>query len=222
MSIPEHCCEVEPEDWDPKVKRDPEFHCTGGGGRDDTYCYDITFYEPYTLDEFVGWILKKKPNEFGDIEVRIHPNPKSMCVISYDKGNAYGSKEYDEIKDKVILSGSCRSGWWRSDYSFTLAGDHEEKERNEPAMYDCPIKTFFETGPLIENIGNTMEGHIISAVQKIGIDVNKEELIKALNNDRSRYEEAYQKGWNDCVRHYASFAEELAKLINGFKEAQDG
>ena len=82
-------------------------------------------------------------------------------------------------------------------------------------MYDCPIKTFFkQSGDLVDNAREVYEGHIVTAVTKIGIDIDKEGLIKAIRNDRTRYEEAYQKGWNDCVRHYAAWVGELAELIS--------
>ena len=42
-----------------------------------------------------------------------------------------------------------------------------------------------------------MENEIVTAVQKCGIYVDKEELIKALNYDRKSYEKGYSDGYLD-------------------------
>ena len=41
-----------------------------------------------------------------------------------------------------------------------------------------------------------MEGEILRAVQRCGIDVNKDELVKALQYDREQYDKGYQDGLN--------------------------
>ena len=80
-------------------------------------------------------------------------------------------------------------------------------------MYDCPIS--MQTDGLELMIREEREKSIVRAVQKIGIDIDKESLIEALNHDRKRYEEAYQKGWDECKKHYE---DKLARII---KEASD-
>lgn len=55
---------------------------------------------------------------------------------------------------------------------------------------------------LTEQRDMQIEDGIIKAVQKVEIDVNKEELIKALNYDRHQYDKGYKEGlskieWRD-------------------------
>lgn len=45
-----------------------------------------------------------------------------------------------------------------------------------------------------------VENEIIKAVQNIGIDVDKEELIKALAYDRKQYEKGYEDGKAEAMR----------------------
>lgn len=65
-------------------------------------------------------------------------------------------------------------------------------------MYESPIE-IIQTQMQMQ-----MDGEILKAVQGVGIDVNKEELIKALAYDR----EQYSKGYKDGVKE---FAERLKK-----------
>lgn len=60
-------------------------------------------------------------------------------------------------------------------------------------MYDSPIKI------IQTQIQMQMDGEILKAVQGVGIDVNKEELVKALAYDRKQY----VKGYKDGVKEFA-------------------
>ena len=53
--------------------------------------------------------------------------------------------------------------------------------------YQSPIEL------IMEQINLSLEGEICKAVQKVGINVDKDELTKALQYDRGQY----QKGYND-------------------------
>ncbi len=55
-------------------------------------------------------------------------------------------------------------------------------------MYKSPIELIQKQMQL------DMESKIVSAVQEVGININKEELIRALKYDRAQYE----KGYNDA------------------------
>ena len=44
-----------------------------------------------------------------------------------------------------------------------------------------------------------MEGEIMKAVQRVGIDVDKDELIRALQYDRGQYQEGYMDGFRDAL-----------------------
>lgn len=61
-------------------------------------------------------------------------------------------------------------------------------------MYKSPINFVF--GDIQTQILKQQEDDVYMAVQKCGVDVNKEELIRALQYDREQYE----KGYEDAVR----------------------
>ena len=73
-------------------------------------------------------------------------------------------------------------------------------KNREIDIYNCPIKT--QIGAVELMMREEYDRKIVRAVQQIGIDIDKEGLVEALNHDRKRYEEAYQKGWDDCKKHY--------------------
>ena len=58
-------------------------------------------------------------------------------------------------------------------------------------MYESPIKVVFSD--LISDAVKKTDEYIVECVQKVGVSVNKDELVKALEFDRGQYE----KGWND-------------------------
>ena len=57
-------------------------------------------------------------------------------------------------------------------------------------MYRSPIEVF-------HNIAQKADNGIYSAVIEQGVNVDREELIKALRYDRNQYEKGYQDGLND-------------------------
>lgn len=62
-------------------------------------------------------------------------------------------------------------------------------------MYESPIKM------LIADTEIQYEDNCIKAVQRYGIDVDKDELIKALAYDRRQYDKGYADGQRDAVVH---------------------
>lgn len=61
-------------------------------------------------------------------------------------------------------------------------------------MYECPVK--FNFGDIQMQIVKQQENEVYMAVQKCGVDVDKEELKRVLKYDREQYE----KGYEDAVR----------------------
>ena len=57
-------------------------------------------------------------------------------------------------------------------------------------MYNQIVKIFETERQLV------YENEVLKAVWNIGVDVNKEELLKALKYDRDQYNEGYQDGLN--------------------------
>lgn len=61
-------------------------------------------------------------------------------------------------------------------------------------MYKSPIEIIQEQMTMQMNM--EMENGILKAVQRYNIDVDKEELLKALKYDREQYDKGYQDGLN--------------------------
>lgn len=60
---------------------------------------------------------------------------------------------------------------------------------NVKECYDSPVKI------LQQEIETKLDGEILKCIQKYGIDVNKEKLIKALNYDREQFEVGNKVGY---------------------------
>lgn len=68
-------------------------------------------------------------------------------------------------------------------------------------MYKSPINIYYQQqnemiDKIVKDVNNDTERKVIEYITSIGIDVNKEELIKALRYDREQYEKGYQDGLN--------------------------
>ena len=61
-------------------------------------------------------------------------------------------------------------------------------------MYECPVK--FNFSDIKMQTVKQQENEVYMTVQKCGVDIDKEELIRALQYDREQYE----KGYEDAVR----------------------
>ena len=69
-------------------------------------------------------------------------------------------------------------------------------------MYKPPIEMTCET------LRIEQENNILKAVQNVGINVNKDELIKALQYDRKQYDEGYYNGYRAFAnKFYVAFRE---------------
>ena len=64
-------------------------------------------------------------------------------------------------------------------------------------MYRSPIDIIYG------QMQTQMEGDILRAVQSYGINVDKEELIRALQYDRHQYDRGYGDGRSDAAAHGA-------------------
>lgn len=65
-------------------------------------------------------------------------------------------------------------------------------------MYKSPIEIVY--GEMQSQIQTQLEGDVIKTVQKYGIFVNKDELVKALAYDRNQYNEGYRDAMATIVR----------------------
>lgn len=77
----------------------------------------------------------------------------------------------------------------------------EVKFRRVRSMYESPIKQ------ILGEMKITYENECMKAVQSVGFDVNKEELIKALMYDRNQYEKGCSDGYNNAI-------DDVIKVVN--------
>ena len=88
-------------------------------------------------------------------------------------------------------------------------------------MYKNPIEVT-EMKPVIEAVCENKEEQLYRAILKIGIDVNKEELVKALLYDRQQYEKGFADGRTELAKalteHFKSitgmYTDELGFVIS--------
>ena len=77
-------------------------------------------------------------------------------------------------------------------------------------MYESPIKII--TGQIKTNY----EDEIFRAIQNVGINVDREELLKALEYDRRQYEEGFKEGEKYVLLHLKNLLPEW--LYTAIKE----
>lgn len=106
----------------------------------------------------------------------------------------------------------------RCDMNVNLKYNHSGTplDMNKIFNYESPITV--HTRAIKDSFIEQQEGAIFRAVLDIGVEVNKEELIKALKYDRQQYEtgfmhgyktassyttheKAYQDGWDAALEH---------------------
>ena len=81
-------------------------------------------------------------------------------------------------------------------------------------MYECPIK--FNFGDIQMQIVKQQENETYMAIQKCGVDVDKEELIRALQYDREQYEKGYEDGCKDSISRFAAFLKDNSFLCDHY------
>lgn len=75
-------------------------------------------------------------------------------------------------------------------------------------MYESPVNVVYN------QMRTEVDNHIFKAIVNVGVDVNKEELIKALQYDRGQYDKGYKDGYEDGQ---AEFARKLVNMIGAIK-----
>lgn len=90
-------------------------------------------------------------------------------------------------------------------------------------MYNSPIELLYQETPMIDEIVKGIDGQIekmvCEAVVNCGVNVDKEELLKALNYDRHQYEQGYRDGLEEGYRK--AIEDCKAKFRNKFDEFLD-
>lgn len=65
-------------------------------------------------------------------------------------------------------------------------------------MYESPIKIIDD---IVSQVNMELEGDILKIVRRVNVDVDEEELLKALQYDRDQYKRGYEDGKRDAVVH---------------------
>ena len=81
-------------------------------------------------------------------------------------------------------------------------------------MYEAPIELVTMQSDMMMNIQRKLaeeqDTYIMQSIEKVGVNVNKEELIKALAYDR----EQYVKGYADGMKEFAERVKQLPSVTN--------
>lgn len=73
-------------------------------------------------------------------------------------------------------------------------------------MYESPIQLVMND--MYKQIQVEQENTVYKAIQSIGVNVDKDELIKALNYDRQQYQKGFDDGFQDFAdKFYIAFIE---------------
>lgn len=72
-------------------------------------------------------------------------------------------------------------------------------------MYESPINQ------ILGELQMHLEGETLKAVQNVGIDVNKEELLKALQYDREQYGKGYKDGYAKAIYDFAELIKQKSE-----------
>lgn len=74
-------------------------------------------------------------------------------------------------------------------------------------MYKSPIEI------IIGEMEMQKEGDILRVVQEIGVNIDKDELINALQYDREQYDKGYSDGYKDAVKEFAESLKRKSELV---------
>lgn len=87
-------------------------------------------------------------------------------------------------------------------------------------MYEPPIEILKCVENSIKKENEFIENEVYSRILKVGVNVDKEELIKALRYDREQYQKGYKDGYEDGI---IKFAERLkSKFTHSGKSTKYG
>ena len=83
-------------------------------------------------------------------------------------------------------------------------------------MYENPIMKY--TDDIINDIVEKEEGYLVETVHKVGFNVDKEELAKALQYDRDQYEKGFNDGRASAEPKWIPVTERLPEVGDYYAE----
>lgn len=84
-----------------------------------------------------------------------------------------------------------------------------EKKEEKP-MYESPISINHFVEPMMEQFDDELGNTIVKTCVKVGVDVDKDRLLKALEGDKAQYYKGYKNGE---ARGYAEAEERTKKFL---------
>ena len=88
-------------------------------------------------------------------------------------------------------------------------------------MYKSPIEKIY--GELQTQMVQEDENMVMETIRKVGVNVDKEELIKALQYDRYQYTKGYEDGKNDVLDKIRAEIEQNAySIVHGINNHEKG
>lgn len=78
-------------------------------------------------------------------------------------------------------------------------------ESEDRVMYESPINIFETPMQITTEINAQTDEMIYKAVKNVGVDVNKEELVRALQYDREQYYKGYHDGEENAMNDFADW-----------------
>ena len=85
-------------------------------------------------------------------------------------------------------------------------------------MWESPINVMEIQDSFVSEIKEKTEEMVFTEIKRIGIDVNKEELIKALQYDREQYQKGYSDGYAEAINDFVERLKEEYKPFGGASE----
>lgn len=78
-------------------------------------------------------------------------------------------------------------------------------------MYESPINLIYEQ--MATNIARKIDKEVIEQTMKVGINVDRDEMIKALKYDRGQYDKGYADGLEAGKSKWISVEDELPETV---------
>lgn len=98
--------------------RNFELKCVSGPFGDCTSNYEVVFYKPYTVKEFIEEVISNE-REWGDFRIVEKDNPFGSEVSEYRYGKIL-TRFSEETLDRKIKSAKANGGWSVMTYYIVL------------------------------------------------------------------------------------------------------